>query len=172
MTKLSVSNKMFDSKYLTLIHRALLFGSVWIVFLVFVSPASAQTIVENQALTFGKIVMSDLNTVSTVTVNPAGSYTVDPTTYIMEDPENGDYDLVGGPPSTAYTLTFPPAVGLVGPGVSNFTVDNFTILPASLTTDLSGDVGFRLGARLRSSGSGLPYSDGNYSGTIDINISY
>ena len=172
MTKSSASNKMFDSKHLTLIHRAFLFGSLWIGFLVFAPTVKAQAIVENQALTFGKIVMSDLNTASTVTVNPAGSFTVDPTTYIMEDPENGDYDLVGGPPNTAYTLTFPPAVGLVGPGVSNFTVDNFTILPASLTTDSSGDVGFRLGARIRSSGSGLPYSDGNYSGTININISY
>ena len=172
MTKLSVSNRPAPHQRLKLIRLCISAAALGLSSITLVNMSFAQTLVVTQDLTFGKIVMSDLLSVSTIVVNPAGSYTVDPTTYLIEDPENGDYDLVGGPPSTVYTLTFPPAVGLVGPGVSNFTVDNFTTLPATLTTDSSGDVRFRLGARLRSSGSGLPYSDGNYSGTININISY
>ncbi len=132
--------------------------------------AQAQTITETQQLDFGTIVVLDINNVSQVTVNSNGSSSNNGFTYIVDVPQRGEYDITGGPANSAYTLTFPPSITLIGP-CGGFTIDNFeTVASGALMTDGVGYDTFFLGARARSAGTGVGYPDGNYANTLDITV--
>lgn len=132
----------------------------------------AQTIVENQGLTFGTIILFDFNSVGQITVNSnTGSFNDNGQVYFMTDPQRGVYDVVGGPPNAAYSIILPASVTLVGPG-GTFTLDNFNSFPALPVTDPSGDATFYVGARMSSQGGGVNYNDGNYNSNFDITLAF
>jgi Domain of unknown function (DUF4402) len=135
------------------------------------ASACAQTITETTQLTFGAIVLIDHNAVGRVTVDQNGGYSYNSNIYLIEDPETGIYDITGGPPNATYTVTFTyPSVTITRSGI-NFIVDNFTVGPATLSTDGSGEDTFRIGARMQSQ-AGLNYADGVYNGTIEVNVNF
>lgn len=136
-----------------------------------VCPARAQTVVETQPLSFGKIAIQSGAAVARITITTAGGYTTNGRIYVIDPPTRGEYDLTGGPPNSPYTITLPASVNLTGPG-GPFTLDNLVVRPTTLQTNASGDDSFRITGRLRTLGGGTPYGDGAYSGTVTITINF
>ena len=131
-------------------------------------PVFAQTIIETQQLDFGTIVVANTASNRELVLQPNGGYISDPMIYVMNTPQAGEYELIGGTPSANYTISFDSGIVLQGGG-TDFTLDDFTALPAALTTDASGDASFSVGATLTAV-SGGTYSDGPYDGQLDITV--
>ncbi|MBL4588821.1 MAG: DUF4402 domain-containing protein [Alphaproteobacteria bacterium] len=132
--------------------------------------AHAQMIATFQPLKFGTIAIRNLTDMTEITVNGNGTFTTNANTFLIEDPQRGEYHITGAPVSTAYSVTFPASVSLTGAG-GNFTLDNFTTFPAILTTSAIGEATFFIGARNRSTG-GVTYGDGAYNDTFNITVNY
>lgn len=144
---------------------------VAVTFLLWVSPACAQTITVTQPLQFGTIVLSDFTAVGRVTMFANGTFSRAANTYIISNPQRGEYDLNGFPANQAFTITLPASVP-ISDGSSTFTIDDFTTLPASPITDSSGNATIFIGGRMQSSGGGTPYLDGTYDNNFLITIDY
>ncbi len=123
-----------------------------------------------QPLGFGTFAIRNFTNFVEITLQATGSYTSNANTYIIDDPQRGEYQITGATPSVAYTITTPASVTLTGPG-SNFTLDNFTTAPAVLVTDPAGSANFFIGGRFQSIG-GDTYGDGNYDDTFNITVNY
>ena len=133
----------------------------------------AQTIDQQQPLTFGTFALRNNNASHLLRVQRTGVVNADAAYVLFVPPERGQFILAGFPPSTELTFVFTNAtLTLNGGGAGNsFTVQDFTP-PASLTTNASGNATLRFGASLYTSGSGINYADGNYSGDSQLTINY
>jgi hypothetical protein len=131
--------------------------------------ATAQTITETQQLSFGNIVVTDSASGHSLVLSPGGAVNfLDPAIYIIDPPQAGEYNFIGGTPNTQYDITFSNSIILLR-GATTFTVDDFVAQPATITTDGAGDASFSVGATLTTD-TGPAYADGNYSGSLDITI--
>lgn len=149
-------------------------------------PAQAQTITEVNQLYFGTFGISDNDSVSAITVTPDNDTFSDPAIISDQPGQRGEYTLTGFPPNVSFYLgvevTNPPAEGgivLANPtdgtmgGAEVFTLDTLEIADGGvLQTDGAGDAVLYIGGTLRTSGNGLRYPGGNYSGTYTITIHY
>ncbi len=137
------------------------------IFLAF--SARAQTIVEDQQLYFGTIVVADTSSDHDLELLPNGGYNADPGIYVINDPEVGEYTMTGATPSSNWTISFNAGnpLQLQSGANSDFIVDDFTTLPAMLQTDGSGEMSFSVGATLTSQNGGS-YNSNNYSGNLQI----
>jgi hypothetical protein len=130
--------------------------------------AFAQTITEIQQLDFGTIVVANTSTNRELILQPNNGYISDPFIYVMDDPQAGEYHVTGATPNAPYTISFDTTIPLQGGG-TDFTLDDFTAMPATLITNASGEATFTVGATLTAI-SGGSYIDGNYDGQLDITI--
>ncbi len=134
-------------------------------------PVQAQVVVTpTQILSFGTIAIQNLTDNVNVRIRNNGTFTTNANTYIISDPQRGEYLLTGGPASSTYTVTTPATVTLTGPG-GIFTVDNFRVRPNTLVTNGAGEDNFRIAGRLRSV-SGTVFGDGLYNDTFNITINF
>ncbi len=130
----------------------------------------AQTITEMQVLDFGEIAIRGTSDNIMVTVNTNGTFSTNGNTYLISNPERGEYHIDGMPASTAYTITT-PASFLISGGVRDFTVDNIVIAPVGDSSDVTGQADFQLGARITST-LGDFFPDGNHSSTFDLTLNF
>lgn len=152
--------------------KIILFFVVMIGLIAAGETAQAQTITRVQALSFGTFALKNNAAAHTLRVSRTNVVTADSAFAIFTDPVRGEYALTGFPSSTPFTVSIPDtSLSLGGGGGAAFDLILFT--PGSgLTTDGAGAADLRFGATLQTSGMGSMYSDGNYSGTIDITINY
>jgi hypothetical protein len=137
----------------------------------FSSGAKAQlTVTENRTLDFGTIVTRNLASVAEVTVSHTGVTTGNANAIVLEQGQSAEYIVEGGPASTVFTVTIDSDTD-VSQGGTTFTLDNFTTSPG-LQTNGAGEATFQMGARASSLGGGVPYPDGNYSGTYDFTVDF
>lgn len=136
--------------------------------------AWAQTLTENNRLTFGRIVMRDNNAPRDVALTPTGSYVADPAyVFYAETPQLGSYTINGQTPNAVMDIMLDVAATAITPnggggGAAQFTlVDPFTV-PAVVVTNGGGSATFEIGATLRSDGSGQTFLDANYIGNYTI----
>ncbi|MEM6831951.1 MAG: DUF4402 domain-containing protein [Bacteroidota bacterium] len=132
----------------------------------------AQTVTEDQALAFGSFTFTTVATSNSITVNADGTgFSTSANLTSLSAPIRGEYSLSGGTISSAYTIMLPASVILSGPGAGTMTMDSFTVSPTTLMTDGSGNDTFFIGGTL-STASGVSYSNGAYSGNLDITITF
>ncbi len=142
---------------------------------VFASPAIAG-VTTIQGLNFGEFIVKNNNAVHSITVNLSGpSYVFDSAGFILISDTNiqyGIYDLDGMTPNTAITsVTVTQVSPLSGASGPNFQLNTFQeVHPA--TTDGSGVARINVGATAQTSGSGTPYVDQTYTGTMQIQINF
>jgi hypothetical protein len=134
-------------------------------------PAWAQTIVQDQQLSFGTIVVADTGSNQDLVLNSNGGYTNDPGIYVIEPPEPGEYTVTGATPSSNYTVDFNNGGNtlLQLGAATDFQIHDFETLPTNLQSDGSGEFSFSVGATLTSLAAGT-YVDGNYNGSLQITV--
>ena len=143
--------------------------AIWVICLA-ASPTFAQTITRVQTLSFGTFALRNNNAPHALRVSRTNVVTADSEFAIFTDPTRGEYSLSSFPTNTPFTV-FIPDTTLTSGGGAQFDLGQFT--PGSgLTTDGTGNADLRFGATLTTSGTGGNYTDGSYSGTIDITVNY
>lgn len=141
-----------------------------LVFCVGANPAQAQTITRVQTLSFGTFALRDNNAPHALRVSRTNVVTADSEFALFTAPTRGEYSMSGFPTDTPFTVSIPDTA-LTSGGGGSFDLGQFT--PGSgLSTDSSGNADLRFGATLTTSGTGGNYTDGSYSGTIDITVNY
>lgn len=134
------------------------------------NQANAQTITENQPLSFGKIVLVNNAAPRQIKLFPAGSYTADPEYIFFTDPQLGNITVDGYPPATPLNVTV-GVTNLTGGGSpALFSIQSTFTNPASITTDGTGSATFDVGATLISDGSGASFTDNLYDGTYTVTV--
>ncbi|MCB9982586.1 MAG: hypothetical protein H6861_02785 [Rhodospirillales bacterium] len=127
-----------------------------------------------QALSFGGFIVKNNNAVHSINVNVSGpGYTYDSAGFIeITPPQHGIYDLDGMTPSTAITsVTVTQTSPLAGASGPNF---QMTALQEShpATTDVSGVARIHVGGTAQTSGTGTPYADQTFTGTLQIQVNF
>ena len=137
--------------------------------------AAAQSeYVIQQSLDFGLFGLLHNFTPSDLVVDFNGLYTSDPAFVLTAPyPQNAEISFTGLDPSVPFTVTFNNGtLSLNGGGLPPFlTVRDFTT-DGPYNTTPGGTLTIRYGATLRSSGNGVPYQSGPYSGTYDVTFDY
>ncbi len=123
-------------------------------------------IIEERPFTYGTLVVTDNSAVYSMRVRRNGNINpIDPQLIQIGTVNSARFDFQGFPANTALIVTFTPTT-VTGPGSNFFTITNFD-LPGNMTTNGSGNRNNRnIGSTINTSGNGLPYTDGNYTGTI------
>lgn len=135
------------------------------------APAAAQTVQEEEPLAFGTFVVPSNAAVSTLTVPLSGSISTTGSIIALTQGTPGRY-RVGGLPGSAIVdidVTAAPLFGASVPLSQFFQIAAFDH-PPTIITNAAGTATFRLGATLSTSGSGVPYTESTYTGTIDITV--
>jgi hypothetical protein len=151
--------------------------ALWFVFLTIVSflqPLSfahAQVFNETQRLDFGLWLVTSNSSNYNITLQANGSYSNSPQLFMLDTPRVGIYQITGLPPFQVIgSVTVVMSQALEFGASQSFTMDNFqTIIP---NANGAGETTLRLGARARTSGTGLPYADATYAGILDVTINF
>ncbi len=134
--------------------------------------AQAQTLTEDDTLTFGHVVMRDNSAPKDIELHPDGSYTADPAyIFYAEEPQLGRYTIQGQLANHQMDITIDVAATVISTGgTPNFTLVNPFTVPAIVITNGLGNATFEVGATLRSNGDGQVFQDANYLGNFDITV--
>ena len=144
---------------------------VFILAVGFSSIAHAQTITENQPLSFGRVVLVDNAAGRQIELLAGGGFNADPEYVFFIDPEMGNVTVDGYPAFTPLTVTITTTnVDPLGGGSTNFSTSSTFTNPAVIVTDALGSVTFDVGAILTSDGSGSTHTDDQYEGTYSMTV--
>lgn len=151
------------------------------VLLILVFPAmpalAAIAATEEELLYFGQAIIGG-TTVQSILVSANGVTTLDPDPgdiTILVPGRNGVYRLSGFAPSTSLSVSF-NATTLSGPGglqfdISNFVFDPPCTIPDPCSTDASGNMILKVGAKMSTRASTV-YSIAPHRGTYTLTITY
>ena len=133
--------------------------------------ARAQSLAETQSLDFGEGLISDNSAQRAINLQANGAFTNDPEIFFVTTPQVGIYALTGATPLLPFNVGIVVDQQVIGPG-EDFTIDNFDI-DAPAATDGSGEATIRVGARLRTSGTGTPYTVSSaFAGQFTITVTF
>lgn len=130
-------------------------------------PALAD-INELQPLNLGRWVVTRNTSQFHITVNTDGSYSNSTQLIMIEPPQQGIYQVTDLPPFTPISSVSFTLVAPMSYGGQSVTLDNFQYLIP--TTDGAGETQLTVGMRARTSGNSQGYEDGQYSGTLEVDI--
>lgn len=135
------------------------------------NPASA-AITEIQPLDFGEWAVTNNTGFKTIVVNPNGSFSSSPGLInIIHPPQQGIYRVDGLPPFTAVNSVNVSMLTPLQGGNQPFTMESFQVI-YDPTTNASGEVNITLGATAKTTGTGVPYDDAVYNGTLQLDINW
>ena len=134
-------------------------------------PAYA-AIIENQPLNFGTWAITNNTGIKFITVNPDGSFASSPgVVNILVPPTQGIYRVDSLPPFTAINSVTGTMLAPMSGGNQDFNLDTFQIIYDPVT-NASGEINITLGVSAKTTGTGVPYDDATYNGTIQLDINY
>lgn len=141
-----------------------------------ISQSAFAGITTIQGLNFGEFIVKNNDAVHAITVNVSGpGYSYDTAGFIPINTasiQQGVYDLDGMTPNTAITsVTITQLSPLSGASGPNFQMNTFQETHPA-TTDGTGTARIHVGATAQTSGSGTPYVDQTYTGTLQIQINF
>ncbi|BCD96887.1 DUF4402 domain-containing protein [Marinagarivorans cellulosilyticus] len=127
-------------------------------------------VTEEQAISFGSFAIAANDAQSSIVISknggtPVYSYKI----YPLMHGQPGQYRLSAYPAFTPLVININDFV-LQRTGAPNLLIEDFTHDP--IITDGSGEALLDLGASLKTTGLGGSYGDGNYTGTMNITISW
>lgn len=122
-------------------------------------------------LSFGRFVLADNSTSSTVTIRINGNNPLySNNAYPIEFGNAGEYLLSGLPAFTPLDITVAGVSLTTGGPQESLSIGSFTY--NDVTTDSNGEGTLFVGATLTSSGNGNAYVSTDYNGTITITINF
>lgn len=125
---------------------------------------------EEQALSFGNFAIADNSTVSSIVIPYSGANpTYTNKIYPLVHGQRGIYRLSAFPAFTPLTVTI-NNFSLQRISSTNLNIETFT--HDTIVTDGAGSALMYLGATLKTTGDSGTYGDGNYTGNINITISW
>lgn len=133
----------------------------------------AQTITTIQAMNFGEAILTDNNAQHAITVRFNGNVTSDPEyIFIGGAPVRGIYEITGGVPMQRLdTVTVTVDQELLGGG-GQFIIDDFDIQSPNRLNG-AGEGTIRIGARIRSTGSGTPPpTSTTFNGLMTLDVTF
>lgn len=134
------------------------------------SAYSYSAITEIQPLSFGNFAAPSNAVVSTLTIGYMGGHpSVTNRIYVLSPPQPGQFQLTDYPPWTPLMINISNFQLVLGASPS-FLIEDFTT--NSIITDGSGQALLRVGATLKTTGTGGTYGDGGYTGNMNITISW
>ena len=126
-------------------------------------------------LNFGEIAIRSNNSVSTVTVRRDGSYYSTNHIFIITPGSPGVFTLSGMTPYTNVNLSadVPASSAMAYPNTAQFSLTAID-LPSSINTGAAGNVQFKMGGTLSTSGNPANsyYSGANYLIYVNLNLDY
>jgi hypothetical protein len=129
-------------------------------------------ITEIQPLDFGQWAITNNTGFKTITVNPNGSFSNSTgLVNIVRPPQQGIYRVDGLPPFTAVASVNVTMIDPMQGGNQDFTLESFQVV-YDPTTNSSGEVNITLGATAKTTGTGVPYDDAVYNGTLQLDINW
>lgn len=135
-------------------------------------PVVAQTVIQDESFTLGKIAISSNAQQQVLTMAMDGRVTRSPGIIPIEPGHPAQFSITGFPASSSLTLSIPPIqLSQSGQGGGNTMTLTFVHLPV-IATDPTGSARIRIGGALRTSGTGIPYGDSVYFGMATMMISY
>lgn len=139
-------------------------------------PAAAQTTIDQlEPFSFGLFSLKDNNSAHELQIDAATNMATNDAAFVVDQPaQRGEYRLSGFTPGTEVTVTIDNG-GLTlngGGGSEIFAVVDYTISPATLIADGSGNIDFYVGATLRTLGNGVTYDSGTYADDLDITFDW
>ncbi len=135
--------------------------------------AHTQIMTETQTLDFGRFAMQDNNAAYGVIMSPMGVETYDPHILPFSAGRQAIFELTDFAPSTLLGVSIADTtlMSMVDP-MDYFDLVSFTFNPAAPTTNGAGNVTLNIGATLRTSGTGVLYTDDTYTGTYTLVVVY
>ena len=130
------------------------------------------SVTTTQNISYGSFTFVDMANVLEITIDTDDNVTNTSNVALITVPKSGQYTLTGGNPLTAFNVSTDSSVTLSGDGPGTFVIDDIVVEPSTSIFDAFGDADISLGGRLRSSGGGVQYGNGGYSGTLNITVSY
>lgn len=150
--------------------KVLLYSMAFLAWGFAIPQANAQTITENQPLSFGTFAIVNNGSVSRLRMQNNGNYNADPAFMVIDPPQRGSYTVTGYPPNTPLTVSF-TNTNLAGPGATTFQLRNLRTVPNNnIRTDALGEATFFVIGNLRSTGTGIVYSNGRHTGNYTIDV--
>ncbi len=129
-------------------------------------------IIENQPLNFGQWAVTNNTGIKFITVNPDSTFSSSPGLInIVVPPTHGIYRVDGLPPSTAINSINVSMIAPLSGGNQDFTLDTFQVIYDPVS-NVSGEINITLGASAKTTGTGVPYDDAVYIGTLQLEINY
>ena len=129
-------------------------------------------IIEIQPLDFGQWAITNNSGIKYITIQPDGSVTHSPELVnFNKTPQQGVYRVDGLPPSTAINAVNVNMIDPLQGGNQVFTMNNFQVVYDPVS-NISGEINITLGATARTTGTGVPYDDAVYNGTLQLDIYY
>lgn len=126
-----------------------------------------------EQLSFGKIVISDNQSISSITLLPSNTNTLTNKIYLLEKGHAAELLLEGYPAriqvNVSDFVSDQPLNNIFG-GAS--LILNQLIYNATITTDTTGTALLRVGGQLSTSGDGNTYKDGIFDTTIEVTLNY
>ena len=134
------------------------------------APSASSAITEEQTLAFGEFGLGPNDVVSTMWVphngqNPRATNKL----YPIALGQRGEYRLTGYPTFTSLMITIAD-FQLTRAFSEPFNIEDITFEP--VVTDTNGEALLIVGATLKTTGSTTVYGDGDYSGNMNIVISW
>lgn len=138
------------------------------------SYAGAQTIDILRQFIYGDLTIVDNNAPRELIIAPNGDITVNPShIVVLSDGDSARIRLQSFPGNTTITVSFAATNVLHdGIGPQYFTISDAVTDPATITTDPGGTAIFNVGTTLSTSGNGNYYSDGAYTGQVEITANF
>ncbi len=133
----------------------------------------AQVITTLQPMSFGTAIVTNNDIPHEINLAADGSYSADSEFVFLSPPQQGIYRLVVFPPSITNINSIFVTIDQQMQGAGeDFIIDNFDIDSAPQTSIL-GDLEIEIGARLRTTGSGVNYTPlATYNALMTLNIIY
>lgn len=125
-----------------------------------------------QAMDFGNFISRNNNFQFAITLNPDGTFSFDSAGFfVISAPQQGIYDIFTSQVNaTIVSVDVQQSEPLTAPGGA-FTLSNFQAVHSGIT-DGAGIARVMIGATARTTGTGLPYPDQTYDGSIDIEVNF
>jgi hypothetical protein len=142
--------------------------------LMFLSADAIADFLIDRSFSFGKIAVTNNNTVSSVQMSRSGRVAATGHIYILEIGQPGVYTLTDLPPFSVVSVTtnLPAYSSSTIPGTQQFTISSLDISD-TLNVNESGTVQFEMGGVLQTSGAGGTYvGPAAYEILLNIDINY
>jgi hypothetical protein len=139
--------------------------------LLFAMPASSQTISILEEFEYGGLVILNNNQPRDFRITPNGGPRFNSNHFVsFGNPNRARIRLFDFPANSSFSVSVSATPISSLDGARSFTVSDVQVRPNTLSTNGRGRDTVRFGTTIQTDGTGVPYPDGPYTGSIQITV--